>query len=169
MQRTLHRLVDCGIPLIAKVSGKVVGGGLLWVALADLVVCAEDASFSLPEASFGLPPWVVMACLRDRLTPQKLRLLALSSETVGARFAREIGLVDEVVAAEALDSRCDDWAKKLGRPVRRVAAQVKAFATEAGSLDERLDAACARLRESLADPAARAEIESYASAVSLLA
>ena len=110
-----------------------------------------------------------MACLRDRLTPQKLRLLALSSETVGARFAREIGLVDEVVTAEALDSRCDDWAKKLGRPARRVAAQVKAFATAAESLDERLDTACTRLAESLTDPATRAEVESYANALSLFA
>lgn len=102
-------------PTIAVVLGDALGGGVGLAAACDVVLCAPQTTFALPEALFGLLPGVILPVLLERMTPQRARLFALRGRAHGAEWARESGLVDEIVAAEELDRAAARVAKELGR------------------------------------------------------
>ncbi|MBL8958424.1 MAG: enoyl-CoA hydratase/isomerase family protein, partial [Gemmatimonadetes bacterium] len=108
------------IPVIAVVEGPVRGGGLALLAVADVVLATPSANCQLPELFLGLVPGVVGAYLVPaRLTEGRLRYLAQSGATRTALEAREDGLVDEVVAADALDRRLRELLRHVGRAPAR--------------------------------------------------
>jgi polyketide biosynthesis enoyl-CoA hydratase PksH len=84
------------VPVVALVEGPVLGGGLGFVAVADLVLATPTAHFVLPETIFGLIPAVVFPHIVRRIGLAKARLLALGAYPFSAEVAKYIGLVDEV-------------------------------------------------------------------------
>lgn len=94
-----------GVPLVARVNGACVAGGLGLLALCDLAVAADHARFGLPEARIGVFPMQVMASLRRVLLPRHAAELALTGEMIDARRAFEIGLVNHVAPADSLDAK----------------------------------------------------------------
>lgn len=79
---------------VAKVQGKVNAGGIGLVAACDLVVADSESSFGLSELLFGLLPAMVLPFLLRRIGYQRAKLLALSTQTIGAAEAQRWGLVD---------------------------------------------------------------------------
>ncbi len=117
----LARVRGAGRPTLAVVDGEAVGGGVGLAAACDLVLATPRASFALPEALFGILPGVVMPVLLERMTRQAARLLVLSGASRTADWAAAHGLVDELVAPEALPSRTNRLVRELSRvPTRRV-------------------------------------------------
>jgi len=106
--RSVARLVDsiarCPVPVVAAVHGFALAGGCGLVAACDIAVAADDAVFGLPEVGIGLAPMVVLAPLRQRVSPSALRLMALRGEKINAKRALEIGLVSQVVEKQNLES-----------------------------------------------------------------
>lgn len=96
----------CGVwkPVICAVNGFVAGGGLLFVAYADLVIAAEHAEFSNPGVSFGiLAPFPQVALARRMPFDAAMRMFLVGDqERLSAERARALGLVGEVVAKEEL-------------------------------------------------------------------
>ncbi len=90
-------------PVIAEVDGEALGGGLGLAAACDVVVATRRSSFGLPETMFGLIPAIIAPALLQRMTPQKLRWLALDCAAVDAYRAQELGLVDMVVEEELVE------------------------------------------------------------------
>ncbi|GAB3799565.1 enoyl-CoA hydratase [Spirosoma humi] len=89
-------------PSIARVQGPVYAGGFLLVATSIYVVAAESATFSLPEVKRGLFPFQVMAALLN-IMPARIALdLCLRAKTIQAPEALTLGLVTEIVSADAL-------------------------------------------------------------------
>jgi len=87
--------------LIAEVQGKVIAGGLMLVWPCDLVVAAEDATFSDPVVAFGANgveyfghPWEVGV--------RKAKEMLFTGRAITAKVAREMGMVNRVVPAEKL-------------------------------------------------------------------
>lgn len=90
-------------PLIAAVNGAALAGGFEIVLSCDLVVAAEHATFGIPEVKRGLVAAGGGVIRLARRIPYAVALeLALTGEPVGAARAYELGLVNRVVAAEAV-------------------------------------------------------------------
>jgi methylglutaconyl-CoA hydratase len=90
------------LPLIARVQGQALGGGVGLLAVCDAAVAAEGARFGLTETRLGLIPATIAPYVLARLGP-RAREVFFSSRVFGAEEARELGLVRRVLGAEALD------------------------------------------------------------------
>jgi enoyl-CoA hydratase/carnithine racemase len=103
----------CGVPLIARVNGACVAGGMGLLGLCDLVIAAEHARFGLPEVKVGVFPMQVLVLLRSTMHQRHINELCLTGELIDARRAAELGLVNEIVAGAELDARVDTLVEKL--------------------------------------------------------
>jgi len=113
-------------PVIAAVSGWVVGGGLLFVQYADLAVAADDTKFVYPEAKVGFSGGLI-ASLAARVPHKAVMELVLVGDPLDAQRAYEIGLVNKVVpAGQQLDAALE-YARKLAANAPLVLAQLKRF------------------------------------------
>ena len=97
-------IASCPHPVIAAVHGAAMGGGVGLVAASDLAVAAEGTRFGFTEARLGIVPGVISPYALRRLGPAIARRLFLTAEIFDAAAALQFGLVDEVVAAEGLDT-----------------------------------------------------------------
>jgi enoyl-CoA hydratase/carnithine racemase len=90
------------VPLIARVNGACMAGGIGLLAMCDLAIAARHAIFGLPEAKVGVFPMQVLAVLQAQVPQRCLTQLCLTGDPIEAERAREIGLVNEV--ADELDA-----------------------------------------------------------------
>ena len=108
-------LRDLGKPVVAKVQGDALGGGLGLACGCDLVVAADTARFGTPEIRLGLFPWVILATIL-RNVPRKAALeLILTGEKISAAKAVEIGLANRVVPRADLDAATDALVDSIAR------------------------------------------------------
>lgn len=83
-------------PLVARVNGACMAGGMGLLAMCDLAISAPHAIFGLPEAKVGVFPMQVLAVLQAQVPQRFLTQLCLTGDPIDAARAREIGLVNEV-------------------------------------------------------------------------
>ncbi|ALX97488.1 MULTISPECIES: enoyl-CoA hydratase/isomerase family protein [Serratia] len=100
---TLKMVRSSSKPVLAKVEGSVIAGGVALLSMVDFIIADEAASFSLPESAFGLTPAIAIACLLERIKPQHIKYLAWTSDAISAKQALEWGLVDKVSSAASLE------------------------------------------------------------------
>ncbi len=84
------------VPLVARVNGACMAGGMGLLAMCDLAIAAPHAIFGLPEAKVGVFPMQVLAVLQAQVPQRFLAQLCLTGDPIDAARAREIGLVNEV-------------------------------------------------------------------------
>src|ERR1017187_12310 len=110
----LARLVpDLGLPLVGRINGDCVAGGMGLMALCDLVVVADHARFGLPEAKVGVFPMQVLVFLRGMIGARHVNELCLPGELIDAARAHEIGIANYVVPYDELNARVDALTGKL--------------------------------------------------------
>lgn len=102
-------------PALSFVRGTASGGGVGLAAACDGVLAAPDATFRLPELLFGLIPSIVLPYIAERISPQKLRWMALASRQIGSDEALRTGLVDNVSSVETCPRVMRSWIRKLKR------------------------------------------------------
>ncbi len=102
--RMLVTLAETRLITIAAVHGAAVAGGAGIMSACDFVVAAERTKIGYPEARRGLVAGLVMTFLRRQLRERDLRELLFAAELFEAERAREIGLVNRVVAPDELES-----------------------------------------------------------------
>lgn len=116
-------LVDTDVPTVAAVAGPALGGGCEVVALCDIVIAGESATFGQPEIKVGVFPPAAVAAFPSLLGKRGLAPILLG-ETLSAARAREIGLVSEVVPDGEVDAavqRTVDALSAHSAPVLRLA------------------------------------------------
>lgn len=91
------------VPLIGRVHGTALGGGVGLTAVCDIVIAAADAVFGFTEVKLGIVPSVISPYVLAKIGRSAARELFLTGARFSAARAREIGLVHSVVAADALD------------------------------------------------------------------
>lgn len=100
-------------PVIARLPGWCLGGGLEFAAACDFRVAAHDARFAMPEVKVGIPS-VIQAALLPRLIGWgRARWLIMTAETIDAPTALAWGLVDAVAADGALDAEIEKLVSSL--------------------------------------------------------
>jgi methylglutaconyl-CoA hydratase len=109
----LSRIEACPKPVVARVQGAALGGGVGLACACDVAVAAEGASFSVSEAKFGILPAVIGPYVTNAVGKRQARRLALTTTRIDAQEALRIGLVQQVVAPEALDAAVDAVVKDL--------------------------------------------------------
>jgi enoyl-CoA hydratase/carnithine racemase len=84
------------VPLVARVNGTCMAGGMGLLAMCDLAIAAPHAIFGLPEAKVGVFPMQVLSVLQAQVPQRFLTQMCLTGDPIDAARAREIGLVNEV-------------------------------------------------------------------------
>ncbi len=109
----LRVIYECPKPTIARVQGDVVAGGMGLVAACDMAVCVDTAGFCLSEVKLGLIPATISPYVIRAMGARAAHRYFLTAERFGAAEALRIGFVHEVVAADQLDAKVDEWLKAL--------------------------------------------------------
>ena len=107
---------DLAKPVVAKVRGYALGGGFELALACDIIVADEDATFALPEARLGLIAGAGGVFRLTRQLPWKVAMgHLLTGRSLSARRAFELGLVNEIVAADDLDACVEEWVTDILR------------------------------------------------------
>lgn len=102
-------------PVVAKVEGAAIGGGVGLVAAADVAVAGEGTRFAFSEVRLGIAPATIAPFVVRKIGYTHARSLFLTGERFDASRAREIGLVHEVVPEEELDQTVDSVVAQLSQ------------------------------------------------------
>ena len=100
-------------PIVALVRGRAVAGGCGMATAADIVLAAESAQFGYPETKIGFVPAIVMAILRRSVAEHRAFELLATGETITARSALEIGLINRVYADQTFQSDAEAYIAQL--------------------------------------------------------
>ena len=103
MARMFEALDRLPIPLVGRVHGAALGGGIGLAAVCDIVVAAEDAVFGFTEVKLGIIPAVISPYAIAKIGRSAARELFLTGARFSARRAREIGLVHAIGDEAELD------------------------------------------------------------------
>jgi enoyl-CoA hydratase len=115
-QAVFRRIETCGKPVIAAIQGFALGGGCELAMSCTIRIASERARLGQPEVKLGLLPGYGGTQRLPRLAGKGAALkLLLTGDMVGAEEAFRIGLVDEVVPAEALMSRAETLARAIAQ------------------------------------------------------
>ncbi len=100
----LRTIYTCPKPVIARVQGDALGGGVGLISAADIVVAVDGARFSLSEVKLGLIPATISPYVIRAIGARAARRYFITAERFDAAEAQRLGLVHEVVTADALDA-----------------------------------------------------------------
>lgn len=107
VRRVAEAMRGCPVPVVVRVQGLCLAGGVGVILGADIVVAAESAAFGLPEIDRGLWPFMVSVLLAQHVSPKVAMDLMLTGRRFGAAEARAIGLISRVVPDGALDDEVE--------------------------------------------------------------
>lgn len=137
----LYRIArDCNVPIVGRINGTCMAGGMGLLAICDLAIAADHALFGLPEVKVGVYPMQVLAVLQHLVPRRHLLDMCLTGDPIDARAAREIGLINRAVPREALDQSVDDLVSRLAArsPSALRRGKYASYAIESMSFEESL-------------------------------
>ncbi len=137
--KTLITLAETRLVTIAAVHGAAVAGGAGIMSACDFVVAAEKTKIGYPEVRRGLVAGLVMIFLRRQVGERNMRELVLGGELIDAERAREIGLVNRVVAPDQLLYEAQRFADSVLQGAPNALAQTKRLIEELWSTSVKED------------------------------
>jgi len=120
-------LADLPKPVIARLHGNVLGGGVGLTCACDIAVSADDARFGLTEVRLGILPAIISPYVIRRLGDRSARELMLTGERIDAAAALQYRLVHHVASAADLDAKVEDRIKALMAGAPHAQARVKSL------------------------------------------
>ena len=128
-------------PVIAAVNGPASGAGCNLALACDMRIAANTATFSQSFAKVGLhPDWGGTYFLPRLVTPNKACEMFFLGESIDAAEAARLGIVNQVVAPEELESATMELAQRLraAPPIALAAAKHAVYMSQAAELEEML-------------------------------
>ena len=115
IDRVLTILENCRVPTIAAIGGACTGGGAAIAACCDLRIAAAGARFGFPIAKTlgNCLSMANLARLSALIGAARVKEIIFTARLIEAEEAQRIGLVSEIVAAEALGERADALARTV--------------------------------------------------------
>ena len=125
----------CPAPVVARVHGAALGGGMGLCAVADVVIATADATFGFTETKLGIIPAVISPFVLAKIGESNGRALFPTGERFDADRALRIGLIHEVAPDEVgLDARVDAVLAELRSAGPTAARAAKALVRELRTL-----------------------------------
>ena len=140
-RRVILAIREMTKPVIASVNGPASGAGCNLALACDLRIAANTATFSQSFAKVGLhPDWGGTYFLPRLVTPNKACELFFLGDSIDADEALRLGIVNQVVAPEELETATRQLAERLraAPPIALAAAKHAVYMSQAAELDEML-------------------------------
>src|SRR5450432_2780258 len=122
-------------PVIARVNGTALGGGVGLIATSDIAIAAEGARFSFSEVKLGIAPAVISPYVIRKIGETNARALFVTGERFSANRALTLGLVNAVVPLEQLDDAVQSALNELVSSGPQAIRASKVLALNVGSMD----------------------------------
>ncbi|HEX6484124.1 MAG TPA: enoyl-CoA hydratase-related protein [Ktedonobacteraceae bacterium] len=122
-------------PVIARVNGTAMGGGLGLVAVSDIVIAVESARLAFSEVKLGIAPAVISPYVIRKIGESHARVLFVTGQRFSAAQAKEIGLVHLVTPVEELDAAVENTVRELLSSGPQALRACKALALRVGHMD----------------------------------
>jgi enoyl-CoA hydratase/carnithine racemase len=103
----------CNKPIIARVNGHAMAGGIGLLCMCDLAIAVDHARFGVPEARIGVFPMMILGYMLRLIPRRKLLEMSLTAEPFPAGDALEYGLLNRVVPASELDAAVDSLLERI--------------------------------------------------------
>ncbi len=159
----LHALTQLPQLLVAAVDGPAMGGGFGLACCADLVLATQRSVFATPEVTLGLPPAQIAPFVWQRLGDRAARDCLLSGRHVSASEARDLGLVNAVVAdGELEEALADTLARHRAAAPGAIAATKRLLRRLHAPLPDLRDEAAIAFALALRGPEAAAGLKAFA-------
>lgn len=126
IRRIILAMRACPLPVVVRVQGLCLAGGVGIVLGADLAVAAESAQFGLPEINLGLWPFMVSVLLAQHTSPKIAMDLMLTGRRLPASEALTLGLLSRVVPDGDLDTVIEALVANLAAAAPVAASRGKA-------------------------------------------
>ena len=110
-----NALRELRVPVIARIQGYALGGGLELAVACDLRVASDTAVFGMPEVKLGIPSVIEAALLPALVGWGRTRQMLLLGESFGAAEAATWGLVERVVPTHQLDEAVENYIQSILR------------------------------------------------------
>jgi enoyl-CoA hydratase/carnithine racemase len=98
---------SCSKPTVAVVDGICCGGGFATAISCDFILASRESRFGTPETKVGLTDGLVAPALYGQVPLSVVKYLLFSGELIDATYAREVGLVFEILASDDLMGRAE--------------------------------------------------------------
>ena len=136
--RAIQRLNVLPIPTVALVQGACFGGGTGIISACDVVIAADNATFSIAEVRIGVAATIIIPQLNDAIGVRQVRRYALTGERFDVKEAYRIGLVHDIAPLSELRAAGDRIVEHLLANGPEAVAQTKACALRSAwsELDE---------------------------------
>jgi methylglutaconyl-CoA hydratase len=121
----LARIESAPKPVVARIQGAALGGGVGLACACDIAIAADNATFAVSEAKFGILPAVIGPYVTNAVGKRQARRLALTTERIHATEALALGLVQQVRPLADLDAAVDSTVQQLLAGGPRAQAEIK--------------------------------------------
>jgi len=111
--KLLKKMARFGKPLVARVNGPCLAGGLGLMLSCDIVIARKDVFFSTPEVDVGIFPMMVGALLYRHVSRKKAMDMVLTGRKILAPEAESMGLITRAVEPDRLDHEIRETLKGL--------------------------------------------------------
>jgi enoyl-CoA hydratase/carnithine racemase len=111
--RLLKRLAGFPKPVVARVNGACMAGGMGFMLACDIVIARDDAKFGTPEVNVGLWPMMIGALIYRNVLRKKAMEMVLLGERLTADQALEMGLITRAVPPDKLDDEVNGVLQSL--------------------------------------------------------
>jgi len=123
----LDAIVEFPKPVVGRIAGHCMGGGVGLAAAADISVVADDAMLGFTEVRLGVCPAVISVVCLPKLRRADASELVLSGERISAARAQHVGLINHAVPPAEMDATVDEIVGKLVRGGPQALAASKAL------------------------------------------
>ena len=111
--KLMIEIVEGKKPVIAKVHGAAFAAGCQLVASCDLALSSDDAIFATPGVNIGLFCSTPMVAVSRKVSRKKMMKMLLTGDSINAKYAKEIGLINDHYPISELDNEVLNLAKKI--------------------------------------------------------
>ena len=111
--KLMMEIIEGRKPVIAKVHGAAFAAGCQLVASCDLAISSDDAIFATPGVNIGLFCSTPMVAVSRKVSRKRMMKMLLTGDSINAKYAKEIGLINGYYSKSKLESEVLKLAKKI--------------------------------------------------------
>lgn len=162
----VRSIYQAPVPVVARVQGSALGGGVGLVAACDVALSLKDAKFGLTEVKLGLAPAVISPFVLNKINFTAASRYFLTGERFSAQQAQQFGLVNDVVnTAEELDASIETVIKEIlassPAAVRKTKQLLRELQNETRSSDDLRSRVCSLIAGLRVSPEGQEGVSSF--------